>query len=67
MSEWKKIEDELLTHWMEAPELPVKEHGCINGGFTCIKDPDGDFQVLNVLGNVMLYCDYCPFCGEKAY
>lgn len=55
-----------FTHWMEAPELPVKEHECIIGVFTCKSDSMEGFVIHDEMNRNILYCDYCPFCGEKA-
>lgn len=57
-----------LTHWMEAPELPVKRHECKGGSYdtvTCHQE-QGELY-MHVRGRAEIHhVLYCPFCGEKA-
>lgn len=56
-----------FTHWMEAPELPVKKHECLSDHITCFLE-EGKLYV-NIRGNSnrnTYQVRFCPICGEKA-
>ena len=58
----------VFTHWMEAPELPVKDHECFNGKMKYIRCySDHGKLYLEMRDECKTYSvNYCPFCGEKA-
>lgn len=72
LGEWIDLSAEViyfvLTYWMEAPELPVKEHNCQMGDLVCTTFCS-QFYVYKKVGSIEEFkipCAYCPFCGEKA-
>lgn len=63
------VDDESeIKGWMEAPELPVKEHECFNGKMKYIRCySDHGKLYLEMRDECKTYSvNYCPFCGEEA-
>jgi hypothetical protein len=58
-----------FTHWMEAPELPVKRHSCIEGNVKCTSRLDDNLYLMEwrcTEWHDISWVKFCPFCGEKA-
>lgn len=58
----------IFTHWMETPELPVKDHECFNGKMKYVRCYNDHGKLyLEMSDECKTYSvNYCPFCGEKA-
>ena len=61
-------------YWIPMPKMPVKKHECIEGEFRCSSFMSNDKRFLRLYGvmnshplySQIMFCSFCPFCGEKA-
>lgn len=60
-----------ITHWMPLPQKPKKKHDCKRGSVRLYETISGYYEIHEEREKdgwfLVTYCEFCPFCGEKAY